>query len=214
MLQPISGAFICWCVISHHPSKHRLIESVRVCVYVYGCVLTLRLACHQVFLNNPCKNAIKAVCCATSSSSSPSRNTSENMIIKPEAYQGQDLYSKIKQNEIFRCSIYIYTGMATSKPVQLHVTCTISNPSNHLAATQYVYASECGREMISVTSSVLLVPDRLVWIFQKLPICWYFHTQPPLGLKENGPTLYIYCIKIYGLSAKFLLCKQRMMSPY
>lgn len=102
--------------------------------------------------------------------------------------------------------------MATSKPVQLHVTCTISNPSNHLAATQYIYASECGREMISVTSSVLLVPDGLVWIFQKLLICWYFHTQPPLGLKENGPTLYIYCIKIYGLSAKFLLCKQRMMS--
>ncbi len=33
----------------------------------------------------------------------------------------------------------------------------------------------------------LLVPDALVWVFQKLLIYWDFHTQPSLGFTENGP---------------------------
>ncbi len=33
----------------------------------------------------------------------------------------------------------------------------------------------------------LLVPDGLVWVFQKLLIYWDFHTQPSLGFTENGP---------------------------
>ncbi len=33
----------------------------------------------------------------------------------------------------------------------------------------------------------LLVSDRLVWVFQKQLIYWDFHTQPSLGLTENGP---------------------------
>ncbi len=31
----------------------------------------------------------------------------------------------------------------------------------------------------------LLVPDRLVWVFQKLLIYWDFHAQPSLGFTEN-----------------------------
>ncbi len=33
----------------------------------------------------------------------------------------------------------------------------------------------------------LLVPDGLVWVFQKLLIYWDFHTQLSLGFTENGP---------------------------
>ncbi len=33
----------------------------------------------------------------------------------------------------------------------------------------------------------LLVPDGLVWVFQKLLIYWDFHAQPSLGFKENDP---------------------------
>ncbi len=32
----------------------------------------------------------------------------------------------------------------------------------------------------------LLVPDELVWVFQKLLIYWDFHAQPSLGSTENG----------------------------
>ncbi len=32
----------------------------------------------------------------------------------------------------------------------------------------------------------LLVPDGLVWVFQKLLIYWDFHLQPSLGFTENG----------------------------
>ncbi len=32
----------------------------------------------------------------------------------------------------------------------------------------------------------LLVPDRLVWVFQKLLIYWDFHAQPSLRFTENG----------------------------
>ncbi len=32
----------------------------------------------------------------------------------------------------------------------------------------------------------LLVPDGLVWVFQKLLIYWDFLTQPSLGFTENG----------------------------
>ncbi len=32
----------------------------------------------------------------------------------------------------------------------------------------------------------LLVSDGLVWVFQKLLICWDFHMQPSLGFTENG----------------------------
>ncbi len=32
----------------------------------------------------------------------------------------------------------------------------------------------------------LLVPDGLVWVFQKLLIYWDFHSQPSLGFTENG----------------------------
>ncbi len=31
----------------------------------------------------------------------------------------------------------------------------------------------------------LLVPDRLIWVFQKLLIYWDFHAQPSLGFTEN-----------------------------
>ncbi len=33
---------------------------------------------------------------------------------------------------------------------------------------------------------MLLVPDGLVWLFQKLLIYWDFHAQPSLGFTENG----------------------------
>ncbi len=33
----------------------------------------------------------------------------------------------------------------------------------------------------------LLVPDGLVWVFQKLLIYWDFNAQPSLGFTENGP---------------------------
>ncbi len=33
----------------------------------------------------------------------------------------------------------------------------------------------------------LLVPDRLVWVFQKLLIYWDFHAQPSLRFTESGP---------------------------
>ncbi len=33
---------------------------------------------------------------------------------------------------------------------------------------------------------MVIVPDRLVWVFQKLLIYWDFHTQPSLGLTEKG----------------------------
>ncbi len=33
---------------------------------------------------------------------------------------------------------------------------------------------------------MLLVPDGLVWVFQKLLIYWDFHAQPSLGFTENG----------------------------
>ncbi len=33
----------------------------------------------------------------------------------------------------------------------------------------------------------LLVPDGLVWVFQKQLINWDFHAQPSLGFTENGP---------------------------
>ncbi len=33
----------------------------------------------------------------------------------------------------------------------------------------------------------LLVPDGLVWVFQKLLIYWDFNKQPSLGFTENGP---------------------------
>ncbi len=33
----------------------------------------------------------------------------------------------------------------------------------------------------------LLLPDGLVWVFQKLLIYWEFHAQPSLGFTENGP---------------------------
>ncbi len=32
----------------------------------------------------------------------------------------------------------------------------------------------------------LLVPDGLVWVFQKLLIYWDFHAQPSLGFTEKG----------------------------
>ncbi len=32
----------------------------------------------------------------------------------------------------------------------------------------------------------LLVPDALVWVFQKLLIYWDLHTQPSLEFTENG----------------------------
>ncbi len=48
-------------------------------------------------------------------------------------------------------------------------------------------ASEWGRKGILVTLNVewLLVPDELVWVFQKLLIYWDFHAQPSLGFTEN-----------------------------
>ncbi len=33
----------------------------------------------------------------------------------------------------------------------------------------------------------LLVPDGLVWVFQKQLIYWDFHGQPSLRFTENGP---------------------------
>ncbi len=33
----------------------------------------------------------------------------------------------------------------------------------------------------------LLVPDGLVWVFQKLLIYWDLHMQPSLEITENGP---------------------------
>jgi len=38
----------------------------------------------------------------------------------------------------------------------------------------------------------LLVPDELVWIFQKLLIYWDFEAQPSLGFTENGPKKWKY----------------------
>ncbi len=33
----------------------------------------------------------------------------------------------------------------------------------------------------------LLVPDELIWVFQKLMIYWDFQTPPSLGFTEYGP---------------------------
>ncbi len=34
---------------------------------------------------------------------------------------------------------------------------------------------------------MVVVPDGLDWVFQKLLIYWDFHAQPSLGFTENGP---------------------------
>ncbi len=48
------------------------------------------------------------------------------------------------------------------------------------------------------------MPDGLVWVFQKLLIYWDFHSQPSLGITENGPKIRKYpvsgsCVDINAL---------------
>lgn len=190
MLQPISRAFICWCVISYHASKHRLIGWKCACVYVYGCVLTLQLACHQVFLNNPCKNAIKAVCCATSSSSSSSRNTSKNMIVKSKAYQSQGLYCKIKQIKYLdTLSIHLFTlggyccNCSTARYRKYLIHQSLGSNSMHLC----IWMGKRGD--LSDLKYGVVIGARQAQTFQKQLIYWNFHAQPSLGLKESDPKL-------------------------
>ncbi len=42
-------------------------------------------------------------------------------------------------------------------------------------------------QKVTLNMEWLLVPEGLVWVFQKLLIYWDFHTQPSLGFTENGP---------------------------
>ncbi len=51
--------------------------------------------------------------------------------------------------------------------------------------TEHQKGEERGFKWLNV--EWLLVPDGLVWVFQKLLIYWDFHTQPSLGFTENGP---------------------------
>ncbi len=50
--------------------------------------------------------------------------------------------------------------------------------------TEHQNGEERGFKRLNV--EWLLVPDGLVWVFQKLLIYWDFHTQPSLGFTENG----------------------------
>ncbi len=47
-----------------------------------------------------------------------------------------------------------------------------------------MYGEERGFKRLNV--DWLLVPDGLLWVFQKLLIYWDFHPQPSLGFTENG----------------------------
>ncbi len=51
--------------------------------------------------------------------------------------------------------------------------------------TEHQNGEENGFKWLKVEG--LLVPDGLVWVFLKLLIYWDFHTQPSLGITENGP---------------------------
>ncbi len=51
--------------------------------------------------------------------------------------------------------------------------------------TEHQNGEERGFKWLNV--EWLLVPDSLVWVFQKLLIYWDFHAQPSLGFTENGP---------------------------
>ncbi len=50
--------------------------------------------------------------------------------------------------------------------------------------TEHQNGEERGFKRLNV--EWLLVPDVLVWVFQKLLIYWDFHAQPSLGFTENG----------------------------
>ncbi len=57
----------------------------------------------------------------------------------------------------------------------------------------------------------LLVPDGLVWVFQKLLIYWDFHTQPSLGFTENGPKKRKYPVRGENVWTKMpCWCQRRM----
>ncbi len=53
--------------------------------------------------------------------------------------------------------------------------------------TEHQNGEERGFKWLWIKVEWLLVPDRLVWVFQKLLIYWDFHTQPSLEFTENGP---------------------------
>ncbi len=54
--------------------------------------------------------------------------------------------------------------------------------------TEHQNGEERGFKWLEWLSDVewLLVPDGLVWVFQKLLIYWDFHAQPSLGFTKNG----------------------------
>ncbi len=57
----------------------------------------------------------------------------------------------------------------------------------------------------------LLVPDELVWVFQKLLIYWDFHTQPSLGFTENDLKKRKYPVSGSCVDKNALLpCQRRM----
>ncbi len=76
-------------------------------------------------------------------------------------------------------------------PVQLLVNSNIEL-ANHMAATQRsrqsAEASEWRRKVIQVTLNVawLLMPNSMVWEFQRLLIYQDFHSWPSLGFTEKG----------------------------
>jgi len=51
----------------------------------------------------------------------------------------------------------------------------------------------------------LLIPDGLVWVFQKLLIYWDFQAQPSLGLTENGPKKRKYPVSGSSVGENVLL---------
>ncbi len=55
----------------------------------------------------------------------------------------------------------------------------------------------------------LLVPDGLVWVFQKLLIYWDFHAQPSPGFTKNGPEKRKYPVSSSCVDGN-AFCQRRM----
>ncbi len=69
--------------------------------------------------------------------------------------------------------------------------------------TEHQNGEERGFKWLNV--DWLLVPDGLVWVFQKLLIYWDFHTQPSLGFTENGPKTRKYPVSCRCVDENALL---------
>ncbi len=107
---------------------------------------------------------------------------------------------------IFIQLIYIYTycyihspATLLGTPVKLLVTQIANQPITcqqlnafrqmwwRLAEVQTEHQKEEERGFKWLNMEWLLVPDGLVWVFQKLLIYWDFHAQPSIVFTENSP---------------------------